>query len=332
MKISEFIGLSFFEANKAIKKALENKQQYGSSFDHEKFKTALGLSDASWGEITQTGEANSKIEIRDKWAITKLRIILSFRYNKDIQINYYIGNTNNSCTLKEISYSGIGIYWSSSYPSLGSIGINQDIFYQIPEVFYKNGRKGTIQDFLNKKWGLTKVNTDLALVEVDKILTDGSFLESWSNVEDYKIQERQVSMTKMSGRFGEYLVRILTDNAKLNLDQIATLMKIGCGMFKEYPGARLIENLFFYKTQQYAKADLLSLKPELEKLEREIKRHLDLDIKMTELKNIILSKYDETLINYVKLNPDLNLTIEEVKKIIDLQTDICIQYKYLKIS
>lgn len=328
MKISEFIGLSFFEANKAIKKALENKQQHGTSFDHEKFKTALGLSDASWGEITQTGEANSKIEIRDKWAVTKLRIILSFRYNKDIQINYYIGNTNNSCTLKEISYSGIGIYWSSSYPSLGSIGINQDIFYRIPEVFYKNGRKGTIQDFLNKKWGLTKVNIDLALVEVDKILTDGSFLESWSNVEDYKTHERQVSMTKMSSRFGEYLVRILIDNAKLNLDQIATLMKIGCGMFKEYPEARIISS-FFYES---AKTDLLSLKPKLEKLEREIKRHLDLDIKMTELKNIILSEYDKTLINYVKLNPDLNLTIEEVKKIIDLQTDICIQYKYLKIS
>ena len=94
------------------------------------FKNALGLSDAVWGEITQSGDANSKIEIREKWTVTKLRVILSFRYNKDIQINYYIGNTNDSCTLKEITYSGIGTYWTGSYPALGSIGIGQDIIYE----------------------------------------------------------------------------------------------------------------------------------------------------------------------------------------------------------
>jgi hypothetical protein len=110
MKINEFIGLTFFEANKVIKKALGNNRIPSWSFDIKAFKTALGLSDAIWGEITQDGDVNSKVEIRDKWAVTKLRVILSFRYSKDIQINYYIGNTNDSCTLKEITYSGIGTY------------------------------------------------------------------------------------------------------------------------------------------------------------------------------------------------------------------------------
>lgn len=331
MKISEFIGLSFFEANKVIKKALGNNRIPCGSFDHGAFKNALGLSDAVWGEITQTGDANSKIEIRDKWTVTRLRVILSFRYNKDIQINYYIGNTNDSCTLKEITYSGIGTYWTGSYPSLGTIGISQDIIYEIPEISYGNGRKGTIQDFLNKKWGLTKVNTDLTLTEIDRILTDGSFLESWGNIEDYKIPERQVSKSKMSGRFGKYMVRILTDGAKISTDQVALLMKIGCGMFREYPGARMIENSFF-SDSRWAKKNLQTLKPELEKLEREIKRHLELDIRMSELNNMVLAEYDRTLSSYVQLNPDLNLTVEEVKKIIDLQTDVNVQYKYLKVS
>ena len=331
MKISEFIGLSFFEANKAIKKALNNNRISGGSFDHEAFKNALGLTDAVWGEITQTGDANSKVEIREKWTVTRLRVILSFRYNKDIRINYYIGNTNDSCTLKEITYSGIGTYWSGSYPALSNIGISQDIIYEIPEVHYGNGRKGTIQDFLNKKWGLTKVNTDLTLVEVDKMLTDGSFLESWSKIEDYQMPSRQVSHTKLSGRFGKYLVKILTDGAKINTDQIALLMKIGCGMFREYPGARMIENSFF-SDSRWTKKGLQTLKPELEKLEKEIKRHLDLDTKMTELNNMVLAEYDKTLSSYIRMNPDLNLTVEEIKKIIDLQTDVDVQYKYLKIS
>jgi hypothetical protein len=332
MKISEFIGLSFFEANKAIKKALKSNRISGGSFDHAAFKNALGLSDAVWGEITQSGDANSKIEIREKWTVTKLRVILSFRYNKDIQINYYIGNTNDSCTLKEITYSGIGTYWTGSYPALGSIGLGQDIIYEIPEVHYGNGRKGTVQDFLNKKWGLTKVNTDLTLVEVDKMLTDGSFLEAWSKAEDYQMPERQVSKTKMAGRFGKYLVKILTDGAKVSIDQIALLMKIGCGMFREYPGARLIESSFFDDSRWTKKKGLLDLKPDLEKLEKEIKRHLDLDTRMSELNNMILAEYDKTLSSYIQMNPDLNLTIEEVKKIIDLQTDVDVNYRYLKVS
>jgi hypothetical protein len=331
MKINEFIGLTFFEANKVIKKALGNNRIPSWSFDIKAFKTALGLSDAVWGEITQTGDVNSKVEIRDKWAVTKLRVILSFRYSKDIQINYYIGNTNDSCTLKEITYSGIGTYWTGSYPSLTSIGINPDINYNIPEVNYGNGRKGTVQDFLNKKWGLTKVNTDLTLVEVDRMLTDGSFMESWRNIEDYQTPSRQVSNTKMSGQFGKCLVKILTDGAKVSTDQIALLMKIGCGMFREYPGARVIESSFFGDSK-WARKNLQTLKPEIEKLEREIKRHLDLDTKMTELNNMVLAEYDRTLTSYIQMNPDLNLTVEEAKKIIDLQTDVDVQYKYLKVS
>ena len=331
MKISEFIGLSFFEANKAIKKALGNNRIPCGSFDHGAFKNALGLSDAVWGEITQTGDANSKIEIRDKWTVTRLRVILSFRYNKDIQINYYIGNTNDSCTLKEITYSGIGTYWTGSYPSLGTIGISQDIIYEIPEVHYGNGRKGTVQDFLNKKWGLTKINTDLTLVEVDRMLTDGSFMEAWSKAEDYQTPERQVSKTKLSGRFGKYLVKILTDGTKVSTDQVAILMKIGCGMFREYPGARIIESAFF-SDSRYTRKGLQALKPELEKLEREIKRHLELDTRMTELNNMVLAEYDKTLSSYIQMNPDLNLTVEEVKKIIDLQTDVDVNYRYLKVS
>ena len=331
MKISEFIGLSFFEANKVIKKALNNNRIDGSSFDYVVFKNALNLTDAIWGEITQTDDANSKIEMRDKWTITKLRIILSFRYNKDIKINYYIGNTNDSCTLKEITYSGIGTYWTGSYNILNNIGISPDVIYEIPEISYGNGRRGTIQDFLNKKWGLTKVNTDLTLTEIDRMLTDGSFLESWGNIEDYKTPKRQVSKSKMSGRFGKYMVSILTDGAKVSTDQVALLMKIGCGMFREYPGGRMIESSFF-SDSRWAKKNLQTLKPELEKLEREIKRHLELDIKMSELNNIVLAEYDRTLSSYVQLNPDLNLTVEEIKKIIDLQTDVDVQYKYLKVS
>ncbi len=333
MKINEFIGLTFFEANKAIKKALGNNRiPSWSSFDMKAFKTALGLSDAVWGEITQTGDVNSKVEIRDKWAVTRLRVVLSFRYSKDIQINYYIGNTNDSCTLKEITYSGIGTYWTGSYPSLTSIGINPDINYNIPEVNYGNGRKGTVQDFLNKKWGLTKVNTDLTLVEVDRMLTDGSFMESWRNIEDYQMPgRRQVSNTKMSGQFGKCLVKILTDGAKVSTDQIALLMKIGCGMFREYPGARIIERTFFGDSGWIGK-NLQTLKPELEKLEREIKRHLELDTKMNEFNDMVLAEYDKTLLSYIQMNPDLNLTVEEVKKIIDLQTDVNVNYQYLKVS
>jgi hypothetical protein len=331
MKISEFIGLSFFEANKVIKKALGDKR-ISCGFDHATFKNALGLSDAVWGEITQTGNANSKVEIRDKWTITKLRVILSFRYNKDIQINYYIGNTNNSCTLKEISYSGIGTYWTGSYLELSTIGISPDIDYDIPVVYYGNGRKGTVQDFLNKKWGLAKVNTDLILTEVDRILSDGSFLKAWNSVEDYEIPERQVSKTNLSGRFGKYIVKILTEGVKLSLEQIALLMKISCGMFREYPAARDIETSFFNSSTRWCKKDLRTLKPGLEKLEREIKRHRELDSKMTELNSMILAEYEKTLTSYIQMNPDLNLTIEEVKGIIDLETDVDVDYQYLKVS
>ena len=330
MKISEFIGLTFFEANKVIKKALGNKRiPSGSLLNLEAFKNALGLTDAVWGEITKDGNVNSRLVIRDKWALTRLRVVLSFRYSKDIQINYYIGNTNDSCTLKKISYSGIETYWTGSYPDLKNIGINPDIYYNIPEVFYGNGRKGTIQDFLNKKWGLAKVNTDLALLEVDRMLTDGSFLKSWRNVEDCQTPCRQTSDSEMIGRFGKYLIKILTDEtAKLSTDQVTLLMKIGCGMFKEYPNTRTIDVSFFRDSEK----TLWTLKPYLEKLERETKRHLDLDIRMSELNSIVLAEYDKTLLSYVKLNPDLNLTVEEVKRIIDLQTDVDIQYKYLKIS
>lgn len=334
MKISEFIGLSFFEANKAIKKALGNNRISGAggSFSLETFKNALGLSDAVWGEITRDGNSNSKVEIRDKWTVTKLRVILSLRYNKDIQINYYIGNTNDSCTLKEITYSGIGVYWAGTYSALSSIGIDQDIYYEIPEVHYGNGRKGTVQDFLNKKWGLAKLNTDLILVEIDKMLTDGSFLESWSKIEDCHIPERQISRARMVGRFGNCLVKILMDGTRVSTDQIALLMKVRCGMFSEYPAARTIDSSFFYESRYSLYKSLRDLKPELERLEREIKRHLDLDTKMSELNNIILAEYDKTLSNYLLMNPDLNLTIDEVKKIIDLETDVDVKYRYLKVS
>lgn len=328
MKISEFIGLTFFEANKVIKKALGDKRISGV-FSHEDFKNALGLTDAVWGKITKDGSINSRLVIQEKWALTRLRVVLSFRYSKDIQINYYIGNTNNSCTLKKISYSGIETYWTGSYPDLQNIGVNPDIYYNIPEVFYENGRKGTIQDFLNKKWGLAKVNTDLALLEIDRMITDGSFLESWKNVEDHQTPRRQTSNSKMTGLFGKYLGQVLTDGTtKLSIDQVTLLMKIGCDMFREYPDAHFIDAAFFGDSTK----TLLDLKPYLEKLEREIKRHLDLDTRMSELNDMVLAEYDKTLLNYVKLNPDLNLTVEEVKKIIDLRTDVDIQYKYLKVS
>ena len=67
-------------------------------------------------------------------------------------------------------------------------------------------------------------------------------------------------------------------------------------------------------------------------IEKEIKRHLDLDTRMSELNNMILAEYDKTLSSYIQMNPDLNLTIEEVKKIIDLQTDVDVNYRYLKVS
>jgi hypothetical protein len=328
MKISEFIGLSFFEANKVIKKVLKNNRIDGPSFDYEAFRNGLGLTDAVWGKITQTGDINSNLEIRDKWTVTRLRIILSFRYNKDIQINYYIGNTNNSCTLKKITYSGIENYWAESYPILNKIGIDPNLTYRIPEISYENGRKGTIQDFLNKKWGLTKINIDLALIEIDKILTDGSFLTSWDSLEDYKSPSRQTSASKMRNEFGKYLVKILTDDTKINIDQLALMMKIGCGMFREYPEARMIKSSFFIDLRK----NLQSIKPDLEKLERNIKRHLELDTKMLELNDIILAEYDKTLLNYIQLNPDLGLTIEDIKEMIDLRTDTDVQYKHLKTS
>ena len=157
-------------------------------------------------------------------------------------------------------------------------------------------------------------------------------MEAWSNIEDYQTPgRRQVSNTIMSGQFGRYLVKILTDGAKVSTDQIALLMKIGCGMFREYPGARLIESSFFGDSE-WVRKNLQTLKPELEKLEREIKRHLDLDTKMNEFNNMILAEYDKALSSYIQMNPDLNLTVEEVKKIIDLQTDVNVNYQYLKVS
>ena len=327
MTINEFIGLSFYGASTALKKVFGPGRIDGYGFKvDDNLKKKLDLTDAAWGPLDRDGTNNVNIQIRDKWAVTRLRVILSIKYNKDIMINYHIGNTSDSCTLKEISFSGVGRYWESEFPDLAKIGVSTSVHYVIPETFYGNGRKGTVQDFLNKKWGLEKVNLDLCIAEADRILTDGTFVDAWKKWEDYKSPERVLSRSKMNGCFGDYLVKIMTDPDRPGLDKEALLMKVAGGLFREYPTARTCEKFFSTSRRQHIK----NIKGDLDSLSREIARHLELDTKMNELNDLVMVEYEKTLQNFMTLNPDLGLTLQEVKKIIGLSSDVDVEYQYVK--
>ena len=332
MTINEFFNLDFRGASKALQGALGGNRipAYCDFDNYTKYidKIITGL---KWGnEISKDiPTINASLEVREKWYVTKVTLIFSFKYSDDIVIRYYVGNSGFSCTLKKISFRGIGNYWKDKFDDLSKIGLNPNVSVIIPEVFSDNGRKGTIQNFLNNQYTLFKVQLDLAIGEITKILTDGSFINSWNSIGDTYEGSSPDAANPLKGTLGNILSSLISDNAKINTDDLALYVKSMARNFSEFNESSVI-NAYFSKGNccEYRGIPKKVLE-NLSNLRKKIQRKSEIDKKSDELKTLLIRDIEDLYDTFMKLNPDLGLSREDLKSIVSYRLTKEVKYRYL---
>ena len=331
MTINEFFNLDFRGASKALQGALGGNRipAYCDFDNYTKYidKIITGL---KWGnEVSKdTPTINASLEVREKWYVTKVTLIFSFKYSDDIVIRYHVGNSGFSCTLKKISFKGISDYWKDKFDDLSKIGLDPNVSVIIPEVFSDNGRKGTIQNFLNNQYTLFKVQLDLAVGEITRILTDGSFIDSWKSIGDTYSGSSPDAANSLRGTLGNILSSLISDNAKINTDDLALYVKSMARNFSEFDESRTINAYFGGGSCEYRGIPKRVLE-NLVDLRKKIQRKSEIDKKSDELKDLLIRDIEDLYDTFIKLNPDLGLSREDLKNIVSYKLTKDVKYRYL---
>ncbi len=329
MTIKEFTDLSYGKASEHIRSRFGKDKRIPAYYSDtsEQVANKLGLSDAVPMEFDDQGNwksGNFCVNVKDQWYITRLRVIVSIKYDDKIKIDYYIGNTGTGPTLKEIGFSGLGIYWSGDFKAIKTAQIRTDptVGLKIQPTTYRNGRKGSVSDMLSREYGLLKMRYDCSAQHITKVLESTEFIEAWTKKD---IEEPGCTYTSYLSPwdFGMYMTKLLSDT-RLGIDDIALALKIASYHYRDINDTRFIASIIERSDTMLPK----NFPDRLSGVRARIARKRLLTDRMSELKTMLENKISDTIRDYSVLNSDLGLEVKDLEKILRVNINTYISGYY----
>ena len=331
MTKQDLFNLNFWEASKVFQNIVgPGKIDTYPDVDKYKKKVDSEISGLTWGTLSKDpSSSNAKIMIIEKWYTTKVRVIFDFKYDDNIAIRYYIGNTPTGCTLKEIAFVGIDSYWSETFPDIEKLGLDKEVSIQIPEIKYMNGRKGTVSDMLSKKYNMLKIRLDVAACEISRFLSDGSFIEAWGRIGDNYSDADPEACNALSGQLGNILASLVSDSTTLSIDDLALFVKTEARNFTDFNESNTILR-YLGNRERFSDSGLTKpILDALKSLRWKINRKTELDKLTNDLQSLVADGINRSFDQFLVLNPEIGLTKSELQDIVQVDIDKCLRYRHL---
>lgn len=323
MKLSNFLNLSFHEASEHIRKSVNERIKYTwSSSDSEMIEKIkrINLEDVEWitesSDNVQLKKNQGFIEFHDQYYFSRISADITLYYDDYFMVTYHVGNTKDGVTLREISLVGNGKYWSDTIPELTQIEIRktkvpEKASFKIPRVFYRNGRKGSLADFVKKQYNLIKLRYQTACQEFTDYAKSGKLKEVFESTKEndsdpWSSYYRYMKAYKVS-EFTSDIIQSISDPGGLSLPEAVTYAKVQAGYFSEFPETSSIRRSFYLNSAALSGGQVKTLRSLLDR----IKRNYDLEKKLGKLQEQIKTMADYYIMDFVQDNP--RYTIEDVE-------------------
>lgn len=322
MKLSNFLNLSFHEASEHIRKSINERIVFTwstSESDMIQVVKRINLEDVEWVERNPRSALSHKIEknqgfiqFEDPYIISRMEARITLYYDEFFTVTYHVGNTRDGVTLREISMSGNGIFWSEELPELSQIffrgsKVDPKAKFTIPRVYYRNGRKGSLGDFIKKQYSLIKMRYQIACQDFSDYVKSGKLKGALDSVKENDLNPWSYYYGVDFSRIDLCAIQAISDPSGLSLLDVATYVKIMGGYFYEFSDTSLIRRTFYNKTNSLSGGQIKALRG----LRDRITANYELTKKLEKLQSQIQTAADYYIQDFVQDNP--RYTIENVE-------------------